>query len=44
MKSIVPGNALCFGSAFKMPLLVKFEYPNPAPKSENVNLDSVWFK
>ena len=44
MKSIVPGNALCFGSAFKMPLLVKFEYPNPAPRSENVNLDSVWFK
>ena len=44
MKSILPGNALCFGTAFKMPLLVKFEYPDPAPQSDNVNLGSVWFK
>ena len=44
MKSILPGNALCFGTAFKMPLLVKFEYPDPAPQSNNVNLGSVWFK
>ena len=44
MKSILSGNALCFGTAFKMPLLVKFEYPDPAPQSNNVNLGSVWFK
>ncbi len=44
MKSILPGNALCFGTAFKMPLLVKFDYPDPAPQSNNVNLGSIWFK
>lgn len=43
MKSIIPGNGIAFGTAFKMPLLIKFEYPNPAPKSENVDLSRVWF-
>ena len=43
MKSIVPGNGIAFGTAFKMPLLIEFEYPNPAPKSANVDLSRVWF-
>ena len=43
MKSVLPGNAIAFGNAFKMPLLIKFDYPNPAPRSENCNLGRIWF-
>ena len=43
MKSVLPGNAIAFGNAFKMPLLIKFDYPDPAPKSENCNLGRIWF-
>lgn len=43
MKSVLPGNAIAFGTAFKMPLLIKFDYPDPAPKSANCNLSRIWF-
>ena len=43
MKSVLPGNAIAFGTAFKMPLLIKFDYPDPAPRSENCNLSRIWF-
>ena len=43
MKSVLPGNAIAFGTAFKMPLLIKFDYPDPAPRSENCNLGRIWF-
>ncbi len=44
VKNFSPGNALVFGVAFKLPLLVKLELPNPMPESTSVNISSVWYK
>lgn len=43
LKTERPGNALVFGSAFKVPLQVKLNLPNPMPASSNVNLESCWY-
>ena len=34
---------LAFGSAFKLPFLVKLDMPNPAPLSSNVKMTEKWF-
>ena len=44
MKSFLPGNAIVFGVAFKMPLLVKLDLPNPMPESTSVNISNTWYK
>lgn len=44
IKSFLPGNALVFGTAFKMSLLVKIDLPNPMPESTSVNISSEWYK
>lgn len=43
LKTERPGNALVFGSAFKVPLQVKLNLPNPMPASSNVNLENCWY-
>lgn len=43
VKSLQPGNSISFGSAFKMPILINYEMPNPAPNSDNSNLSNIWF-
>lgn len=43
LKSLRPGNALAFGSAFRIPLLTKLNLPDPMPASTNVNLESSWY-
>lgn len=43
LKSLRPGNALVFGSAFHIPLLTKLNLPDPMPASTNVNLESCWY-
>lgn len=43
LKTLEPGNALVFGSAFKLPLLVKFNLPSPLPSSTNVDLEKIWY-
>ena len=43
MQSLQPGTCVAFGSAFKVPTIIKLEYPNPAPSSESCNLSKVWF-
>ena len=43
MKSFLPGNAIVFGVAFKMPLLVKLDLPNPMPESTSVNISTTWY-
>lgn len=43
LKTMRPGNALVFGSAFCVPLLTKLELPNPMTASSNVNLESCWY-
>lgn len=41
-KGLQPGYCLAFGSAFKVPLIIKMDIPNPVPNSDNVNIMSEW--
>lgn len=41
-KSLQPGMCVAFGSAFKVPMIIKMPLPNPEPHSSNVNVVSVW--
>ena len=43
LKSLTPGIAMLFGISFKLPLLTKFELPNPMPQSTNVDIKKAWF-
>lgn len=43
MKSLQPGTCIAFGSAFKLPTIIKMEMPNPEPLSQNVDLSRVWY-
>ena len=43
IKSLNPGTAFCFGSGFKIPLLVNFELPNPLPESTSLKIDEIWY-
>ena len=42
--SLPPGYCYVFGTAFKLPIIVKFDKPNPTPISNNVNIPKVWYK
>ena len=44
IKSLQPGFALMFGSAFKIPLTTYFDLPNPRPNSDNISVTNTWFK
>ena len=44
LKNLKPGNCIAFGNAFKVPISMYIEIPNPRPSSDNVNLESVWYK
>lgn len=41
-KSLQVGNCLAFGSAFKIPIVVKLEMPNPMPQSSSCNVVENW--
>ncbi len=41
-KSLQAGTCVAFGNAFKVPIIVHFEMPNPAPQSGNCNVVSNW--
>lgn len=43
IKSLNPGTAFCFGSGFKMPLLVDFLIPNPMPESTSLKINKLWY-
>ena len=43
LKNLRPGNCIAFGSAFKIPVSMYVELPDPTPNSNNVNLQSVWY-
>ena len=43
VKSLRPGSALVFGSAFKIPLITQFEMPYPMPTSTNVDIVNNWY-
>ena len=41
-KSLQSGTCVGFGTAFKVPLIVKMEMPNPAPSSGNCDVAKTW--
>ena len=41
-KSLQPGTCVGFGKAFKVPLIVKMEKPDPAPHSSNCDVENTW--
>ncbi len=41
-KTLQAGTCLAFGQAFKIPLIVKLEMPNPEPKSGNCDVVNIW--
>ena len=41
-KVLQPGNCVGFGGAFKLPMIIKLEMPNPMPYSTNCNVNERW--
>ena len=41
-KVLQPGTCVCFGGAFKIPMIVKMQMPNPMPYSSNCDVSSCW--
>ena len=41
-KILQPGNCVGFGGAFKLPMIIKMDKPNPAPYSESCKVDAIW--
>ena len=41
-KTLQPGTCVAFGMAFKVPMIVKMQMPNPAPSSSNCNVVETW--
>ncbi len=41
-KGLQSGYCLGFGTAFKVPLIIKMDLPNPVPNSDNVNIIKEW--
>lgn len=44
LKSLKPGNCIAFGSAFKVPVAMYIDLPDPRPLSNNVDLENVWYQ
>ena len=43
IKNLVPGTAITFGTAFKIPLIAKLDLPDPMPESTSVDVSNRWF-
>ena len=41
-KSLQPGTCMAFGRAFKIPMIVRMQMPNPMPESSNCDIVSTW--
>ncbi|MCI8394680.1 MAG: ATP-binding protein [Bacilli bacterium] len=41
-KTLQPGSCVGFGGAFKIPMIVKLDLPNPLPYSSNCNVSACW--
>lgn len=42
MKILQPGTCVAFGSAFKIPMIVKMEMPSPSPYSSSCDVSHFW--
>ena len=43
LRILQPGNCIAFGNAFKIPVLVKLDMPNPSPSSNSCDIEKTWF-
>lgn len=43
LKTLQPGTAIAFGNAFKVPVSLKMEKPNPEPLSSNSDVAKIWY-
>ena len=43
LKTLRRGMALCFGTAFSLPMIAKLEIPTPPPASSNVDITETWY-
>lgn len=43
LKSLQAGNCIVFGSAFKIPVSMRFEKPDPEPLSSNADILKTWY-
>lgn len=43
LKSLQAGNCIAFGSAFKIPVSMRFEKPDPEPLSSNADILKTWY-
>ena len=41
-KSLQPGTCVAFGTAFKIPMIIRMEMPNPMPYSSNCDVRNRW--
>lgn len=43
LRILQPGTCVAFGSGFKVPVIIQFDMPNPAPSSSSCDVSSIWF-
>lgn len=43
LRILQPGNCIAFGNAFKIPVLIKLDMPDPAPSSSSCDISGIWF-
>ena len=43
LRVLQPGNCMAFGSAFKVPVMIKLDKPSPPPSSSSVDISNSWF-
>ena len=43
LKTLHPGTCIIYGNAFKMPVIVKVDKPDPTPLSDNCDIEKVWY-
>ncbi len=43
LKTLQPGSVIAFGSAFKVPVSIKMDIPNPEPNSHNSDVSKIWY-
>ena len=41
-KTLQPGNCVAFGGAFKIPMIIRMNMPEPPPYSSNCNVNKCW--
>ncbi|HHW69159.1 MAG TPA: ATP-binding protein, partial [Tenericutes bacterium] len=43
LRILQPGTCIAFGNAFKVPVIVKLDMPDPEPSSSSCDISSTWF-